>query len=289
MEKILVMGATGLLGSTLVEFLKNLTNYQVITHSHKKEADFNFDVSKFQETNKLISKIKPDAIINLIGLTSVEECQNNPNLAYLLNCKTVENIVTSISNANLKTHFLHISSDHLYDGDGPHYEENICIKNNYAFSKYTGEIIAQRIDSSIIRTNFVGKSRSLGRESMTDWLYNSLKNNKKISVFEDVKFNPLSMNSVSYYIREIIEKKPVGIFNLGSHNGMSKANFDFIFAERMNLDTSQMTRMSVDNVDWDMALRPKDMRMKLDKIEKRLGIKLPTLEDEIKEIAKEYN
>ena len=284
MNKILVTGSTGLLGSTIVPQLKNY-GHRIVTQSHKKNSDNKGDLINPKYADSLIEKEKPDIIINCVGLTSVEMCQNNINLAYQLNCRSVENLVNSCLKNKKNIHLIHISTDHLYDGIGPHKEFNISIQNNYAFSKYAGELFASKMSSTILRTNFVGMSQVKERESMTDWVFNNLKSNKPINVFDDVLFNPLSMNTLGNIIDILISKKPVGLFNLGSNNGMSKADFDFLFAKKCNLNISNMTRMSADDVVFDMAYRPKDMRMDLMKIEKELSIKLPELSDELNDIS----
>ena len=38
----------------------------------------------------------------------------------------------------------------------------------------------------------------------------------------------------------VLEKRPIGVYNLGSHNGMSKADFNFTFTESLKLSTSAM-------------------------------------------------
>ena len=53
-------------------------------------------------------------------------------------------------------------------------EEQIKIRNYYAFSKYAGELAAIQVPSTILRTNFVGRSKVSHRESLTDWVYYSL-------------------------------------------------------------------------------------------------------------------
>ena len=96
------------------------------------------------------------------------------------------------------------------------------------------------------------------------------------------------MITLSEMIELIMQKKPFGVFNLGSHGGMSKADFAFAFAEELNLSTSAMTRTSTDQVTFLKTYRPKDMRMDCSRFENTLGVKLPMLRNEIKRVAMEY-
>ena len=287
METVLVTGATGLLGGTLLSPLR-VTGHNVKTHARTSDADFHADLSDTKEAFKLLDQIEPAIIINLVGQTSVELCQEKPNLAYLANTRTVENLASWIEKTYVACHLIQISTDHLYDGAGPHTEEQVTLTNNYAFSKYAGELAAARVPSTILRTNFVGRSRVSHRESLTDWVYTSLTGGEYVQVLSDVFFSPLSMTTLVKLICLIVEARPVGIFNLGSRDGMSKADFDFTFAECLGLQTRTMSRINSCQATFLKAYRPKDMRMNCTKFEEQFQLALPDLMHEIKLAAEDY-
>jgi len=285
--KVLVLGSAGLFGSTLVPFLDSHW-HEVSTHSRGDGGHYQADLNDPIGTNELLEKIEPEVIVNLVGLTDVDRCETQPNQAYLANVRTVENIADWIKQEKAPCHLVHISTDQVYDGAGPHTEEQATLMNYYAFSKYAGELAAASVSSTILRTNFFGRSHCVKRASLSDWLFRSLSNGDSIQVFDDVLFNPISMITLSEMIELIMQKKPIGVFNLGSHGGMSKADFAFAFAEEMNLSTSAMTRTSTDQVTFLKTYRPKDMRMDCSKFENTFGVELPLLRNEIKRVAKEY-
>jgi dTDP-4-dehydrorhamnose reductase len=285
--KVLILGSSGLFGSTLTPFL-GLRGYEVKTHSRGAGAQYQADLNDPKVANKLLRKIEPEVIVNLVGLTDVDRCEAQPNQAYLANVRTVENIADWIKREKSPCHLVHLSTDQVYDGASPRSEEQVTLTNYYAFSKYAGELAAASVPSTIIRTNFFGRSYCAKRLSLTDWLFRSLSNSDSIQVYDDVLFSPLSMTTLSEMIELIIQKKPVGVFNLGSHEGMSKADFAFTFAEELELSTHAMTRTPADQVTFLKTYRPKDMRIDCSKFENTLGVKLPLLRDEIKRVAKEY-
>lgn len=286
-QNILITGATGLLGSILVPHLKKC-GYTVVTHAKTTQADLIFDLSDRLKTYAILEKIQPSVIINLASLTSVELCEANINLAYLSNTSTVENLTKWIEKTGKECHLVQISTDHIYDGKGLHTEDDITITNSYAFSKYAGELAAVRVPSTILRTNFIGRSKVAYRESLTDWVYKAMRGKQQVQVLSDVYFSPLSISILIKMIELVIQKKPIGIYNLGSNNGMSKADFDFAFAECLNLPTNTMTRTTASQMTILKAYRPKDMRMDCSKFEMELGVKLPNLCDLIQPLAEEY-
>jgi len=288
MENILITGATGLLGSSLVQQLKK-SGYHVVTHARTSQADFMFDLSDRIKSYEILEKIRPNVIINLVSLTSVELCEEQVKLAYLVNTRTVENLAHWLLTSVKDCHLVQISTDHVYDGIGLHTEDEITITNNYAFSKYAGELAAIRAPSTILRTNFVGRSQVSHRESLTDWVYKLTTGGGHVQVLSDVYFSPLSIITLVEMIELVVQKKLVGIYNLGSHNGMSKADFDFAFAECLKLPTNTMTPIKTSEATFLKAYRPKDMRMDSSKFENALCVKLPHLTDIIQQVAQEYD
>jgi dTDP-4-dehydrorhamnose reductase len=287
MNKILITGSTGLLGSTLTPYLRQC-GYHVVSHSRSTNADVVFDLIDSEATYEILCQIKPSAIINLVGLTDVDYCENHINLAYLVNTRVVENLVRWISCSAPSCHLIQVSTDHVYDGLGPHGEGVISLTNNYALSKYAGELAAAHIPSTILRTNFSGRSKTMRRVSFTDWVYKSLKNCQQFSVLDDVFFSPLSIETLSEMIELVLQKRPIGIFNLGSHDGFSKADFCFAFAERLGLSTMFMNRITMDQANFYKSNRPKDMRMDSKNFQTKLAVTLPNLNQVIDSIASEY-
>lgn len=284
-DKILVTGGTGFLGASLVPYLLK-KNYKVVVHGNLAKADCNFNLANEVESFQELSQINPAIIINLVGLTNVDFCEENIHNAYLSNTRTVETLSNWIRQKSNSCYLIHISTDQVYsEGNGD--EKNVHIVNNYALTKYAGELAAKLVPGVIIRTNFIGKSELLARKSFVDWVYEALKNNLAINAWSDVMFSPIAIQSLIRLIEKIIEIKPVGTYNLGSNNGVSKSNFIFAFAGLLGLPTKNIKLMTQD-FSGGKVQRPKDMRMNNYKIERLLNMKMPNCIDEIKIVAEEY-
>ena len=285
MAKLFVTGALGLLGRSLVPFMQS-KEYDVVSQSRAKDGDVNVDLTDYSQCEIVFDQVNPDLIINLAALTNVDICENNPNLAYLSNVHIVENIVRWMKSRS-KGFLIHMSTDQVYDGVGPHKEENVVLTNYYAFSKYAGELVASQVPSTILRTNFFGLSECSGRVSFSDWLVGALKKKDNITVFEDVFFSPLSMNKLIELISIVSSKRTTGVFNLGSREGLSKADFAAILAQELGLSSENMRRGVIGDSDL-RAYRPKDMRMDSTGFERVFGVELPTLKEEIQSMKGVY-
>ena len=113
-------------------------------------------MTSINNTRTLIENVNPSVLINLIGLTDIQKCEDNLDYAYKINTKTVENI-SSICKLK-KIQLIHVSTDHFYDDIQPSKEEDVKITNNYSITKYAAELSALQCGSVVLRTNFIGKS-----------------------------------------------------------------------------------------------------------------------------------
>ena len=95
------------------------------------------------------------------------------------------------------------------------------------------------------------------------------------------------MDTVAEMIALALSRRPQGVFNLGSRDGMSKADFGFAFASATGLPTDNMQRASVASTPL-IARRPTDMRMDVRRLEQALNVTLPDLRTELNRIGRIY-
>ena len=281
MEKVLVAGGTGLLGTFLVKQL-NEQGIKNISHGHKSEAQLNFDMTDFNQVKMFLDKINPKLIVNLVCLSDVEKNEKDYQLAKKLNIQPVVNISKWINSKEENIKFIQVSTDHVYDKEGISCEEDVVIKNNYAETKFEAEKIALSANALILRTNFFGRSLNPNRESFTDWIDRNIKRqNFPLNLFNDVYFSPIHISTLSKIIIKLFKSYNSGVYNLGSKDGMSKAQFALEYSDILKNDKSKIKLTSIDKMKF-AANRPKGMMMDISKFEKKFNIELPSLREEIK-------
>lgn len=284
--RVVVLGARGLLGSTLVRHLRD-REYETLSHSSTADADVVADLTDASQVRAALAKSAPDVVVNLVALTNVDACERDPRRAYQLNVRTVENVAASMPSAPGACHLVHLSTDQVYDGTGPHREDDIAPTNYYGFSKFAGELVAGYVPSTIVRTNFFGPSESPHRATLSDWVVDSLRQRRSITVFDDVRFSPLSLTRLVSLLELVIAKRRTGVFNLGSRDGMTKADFAFTLADALGLSSEHMTRGASDRTNL-LAYRPKDMTMDSSRFEAAFDATLPSLKEEIDSVKDAY-
>lgn len=283
---VVVFGAYGLLGATLCQVVGDF-GYRVLKQSRGNSGDICCDPTNKEEVTRIIISIQPVAVINLVALSNVDVCEIDLPAAYMANVRSVEVLVSAILETQSRPHLIHISTDHVYKGVGPHIESSVSPINNYAMTKYAGELLARQVGATILRTNFIGKSRNSSRQSLTDWIFQSLVEGREFTVFDDVFFSALSMQALSNYVASALEARVAGIFNVGTDDGISKADFAQKFASCLGLNIDKMRIGSVMDVKL-TAPRPTDMRLNVTHFEKTFGIDLPDMDTQIREVAADY-
>lgn len=286
MSRVLVVGARGLLGSSLCPQLEAL-GHTVLRQSRGKGFSLQFDPTDSQAWESVLNSERPEAVINLAAATDVDRCETNPQWAYEANVGPVMALVRAASKCDQRPHLVHISSDQVYDGSGPHREDATRPCNVYALSKLTAELVARELPATVLRTNFFGASQSPGRQSFSDWIVDSLRANKPITVFSDVFFSALHLDCLCNVIAHAIVVRPCGTINVGTAEGISKADFAIALAERLALPTSAMRKGSIADARL-QARRPRDMRMDKLYFELSFGIPAPSMSEQIDQTARDY-
>lgn len=290
-KKVLVLGSSGLLGHILTPYLREV-GFSLITHgkSNCSATDVECDATDANQLHEVILGQSPDFIINLIALTNVEQCNAEINLAYRLNVKVVENIVSSIMHMPKgKGRLIQISTDHVYDKqDGASAECEAVLRNVYALSKYAGEMAARGCESVVLRTNFFGPGRVRSRKSFVDSIRDTLKVGNEFFAFDDCHFNALSSAKLAEEIARVMIYWSPGTYNLGASTGLSKYEFARKVALAFDLDEALVKPRAMASMPG-LVARPSNMIMEIASYETSFNTKLPSIESLIEEIGDNQN
>jgi GDPmannose 4,6-dehydratase len=123
---VLIFGASGQTGSYLSEHF--IAQGSSVYNASRTRGLFTPTDSKFVQFDAfdendvlaLLTKLKPDAVINLLSMSSVYECSKNPEASKHLNTNFVLNLIEEIAryeqNLGLPIKFLQASSSEMYSG-----------------------------------------------------------------------------------------------------------------------------------------------------------------------------
>ncbi len=285
--KFLIFGGNGFLGNHLYNFIKKKFYVKKVTRRRKNGIYLkNYNLKNLKN---IISKETPDVIINSIALTNVDKCEVKKKLAFDTNVKITKLISNAITSSRYKKpFFIHISTDQVYSGLGPHNEKKPKPINYYSKTKLLSEKFVNLKNGCVLRTNFLGYSRN--HSNLNGWIVNNVKKNLEICGFKNIYFSPLSLDTLSKIIIIISKKKIGGLYNLGSVGGISKGNYikKFLKIKFKDYKHFKMTNYREKSNKKMIAFRPLDMRLNCKKIMTIYKIKLPKTTFEVNKIIKNF-
>jgi dTDP-4-dehydrorhamnose reductase len=146
MQKILVTGCGGMLGSSVYRFFKK-ENYEILA----TDIDLNeqwlsyLDVRDYENSHKIAIEFKPNIIIHLAALTNLEECEDNLKNTYNTNFLGTRNM--SLICKELDIPLVYVSTAGVFDGKKEIYTETDIPNpiNIYGKTKLYGEIAVENL------------------------------------------------------------------------------------------------------------------------------------------------
>ena len=294
-KKYVITGASGLLGQAMIPYLAN-QGHEVYALCHKHSLSYasplvheiKCDLREKAAVADILDEIAPDILIHAAGLTSVDQCENDPELAFFLNTEIPTRLAKWCAHYN--TRYVFISSDHVTGGVKPLFNEQdeIAPVNVYAQSKAQAEdlVLSACPAALAIRTNFFGRGPAW-RTSLTDWLWDKALASEVIPAFTDSYFSPISALLLAQNINALASGSEVGLFHVGGSERLSKYEFALAFVDFFKFDRA-LVRPSLTADAQLSAPRPADMSMSVKKVEAALGWAMPTVVQSFESIQEDY-
>ena len=203
MNKILILGSTGMLGLSMIHKFnsinqKKFTTWGMIRDENSlnkmkyfKNVKFIYD-SNYLEPNRIekhIKKIKPDFIINCVGIVK----QKKSKMIELINVNSIFPHQLSIISNKFKAKLIHFSTDCVFSGKkGNYLEQNLPDPIDfYGLSKLMGEPNHQYFLT--IRTSLIGHGL-YSNQSLVDWY---LEQKKTVNGFKKAYFTGFPVNTIA--------------------------------------------------------------------------------------------
>lgn len=281
--KILVTGASGLLGLNVALELAQIPNNQVIgqVYRHKlstsKFKTIQADLTDPGAVERMLDLTQPNWIINCAALAIVDACETDPVQAKKLNTDLPKILASHVAKGGAR--LLHVSTDAVFDGQRGGYTENDTPNplSTYGRTKLDGEnyVSSNSPEAIIARVNFYGWSLT-GTRSLSEFFFYHLSAGNQIMGFTDVFFCPLLVNDLANIFSRILEMELKGLYHIVSRDCISKYEFGVALARQFGLRENLITPKSVTEANLKAARSPK-LTLRSDKLSSILGSELPDI------------
>ncbi|MDQ1167500.1 dTDP-4-dehydrorhamnose reductase [Flavobacterium sp. SORGH_AS_0622] len=222
MQKILVTGANGQLGSELEILSSSYSNYEWIFADRKKITLDDLELLKSQ-----LNVIKPDIIFNCGAYTAVDKAESEKELAFKINHLAVASIAKYAAENKVK--LIHISTDYVFDGFSSialDEEAKTNPINVYGESKLKGEIacLKENPESVVIRTSWV---YSKFGNNFVKTMKRLMQEREELNVVNDQIGSPTYAGDLAQVMIDILESLQwiPGIYNYSNEGEISWYEF----------------------------------------------------------------
>jgi dTDP-4-dehydrorhamnose reductase len=265
--KILVTGATGLLGTDIVHFLTK-SGHEVLgaCFSDRGNGYIAADIRNEVGIKKLASQ-PWDLVVHCSAFKSPDVCEMAHEGAYKLNVWATEQIAHLA--VEKKAKMLFISTDYVFSGEAPPYSESSDKKpiNYYGETKLLAEEKIQKIlkDVCVLRVPLLYGIRA--GIKISDLLNSSLQainSVKKIGVDDFAVRYPTYTEDVANVICFLIKENITGVYHFSAQNKLTKYAVIKIMAEIMKKSIEHVYPINepVKNI----AKRPFDSHLNINKL-----------------------
>lgn len=284
-SRVFITGGSGLFAINWAMTIKSQSEVILGIH-HRKINILGFETKRIdlESVANLIRDyeiMQPDIVIHTAGLTNVEQCEADPELAKHINVKLAVNVAKACRKLELP--LVHISTDHLFNGlvaivDEAHPRSPV---NVYGKTKAEAEhqVLDAYPESLVVRTNFYGWGTSY-RQSFSDMVIQELRAGKVLTLFKDVTYTPILAEAVAKSVHDLIHLKAAGIFHIVGDDRLSKLDFGLKLANEFNLNANLIKSGRISDR-TSLIRRPHDMSLSNQKAKNLLGRNLGGVDEHI--------
>jgi dTDP-4-dehydrorhamnose reductase len=221
MREVLILGGSGILGSSLVAECKRRRIPYLAPSSSA------LDITKQNEILNYFLANQPSAIVNCAAWTDVEKSEIEFQRACALNADATHHLALATKPSGIP--IIHISTDYVFDGtkEGMYSENDPTSPINcYGVSKLRGEMNLLELrpeNSYIIRTSWL--YGTVGKNFVKTIIRNALAR-ERIQVVQDQIGSPTNSEDLAQGILAILEKNPKeGIYHFSNEGQISWFEF----------------------------------------------------------------
>jgi dTDP-4-dehydrorhamnose reductase len=228
------------------------------------------DVRNYLQMHDDVVEFRPDVIMNLAAMTSLEECELNAGEAIETNTGGSANCAALASSLGIP--YVYISTAGIFDGKKEYYTDEdrpnpICV---YAKSKYWGELIAQTVPEHIVVRCGWQMGSGQKDKKFINKIWKQIKSGAtELNVVKDKLGTPTYVADFTLGIETLLKTRTYGTFNMVCKGDASRYDVAVEFLRLLGLQDKIKVNV-VDSAFWAseyFAPRPDSERLVTSKLD----------------------
>ncbi|MFN8282009.1 MAG: SDR family oxidoreductase [Chitinophagales bacterium] len=225
--KVLIIGASGLVGSNCLTYFKGKNWNSVGTHfSYQAKDTVYFDTLNLNNPENFnVHDFKPTVIVHCGALTHVDYCEQNEAESYVKTVVSTQNMITLAGQLEAKLVF--ISTDYIFDGESGPYDEEAKVNplSIYGRHKLKAEqaVIAANPDNLVLRITNVYGDEERGKNFVSRIIEQVLEQKKlTLKLPIDQYATPINAADIARCLYLLLRDNKNGIYNIASTDYMNR-------------------------------------------------------------------
>ena len=209
--RLLILGATGMLGNTCYRFLSSAPGIEVFASVRDPAQAEQFvsalrsnviggiDVLSDTDVQAVLTQSRPDVVVNCIGLVKQLEAAGEPTAAIAVNALLPHRLARSCDQIGAR--LVHVSTDCVFSGSQGHYKESDFpdALDLYGRSKLLGEV--DRKGHLTLRTSIIGPELGGRVTGLVEWF---LSQKGRVNGFTRARFSGVSTLEFATVLRDVV-------------------------------------------------------------------------------------
>ncbi len=253
--KIALTGASGLVGSRIVELLADEVEFVAISQAA-------MDITKRNQVKAYLRNRDFDLLLHLAAYTNVDKAEQEKELCYRVNVEGTRNIFEETAKRGKQ--FIYISTDFVFSGENSPYDESSlpdARSGVYGLSKLEGEKVVAG-QAMIVRLSFPYRSTYNARPDFVRVLKGLLEQKKQLALVTDSVFTPTFIDDIAYGLKYLFTNYSPQVFHLVGSQSLSPYDACVLIAEAFSLDKSLIGKTTFEEFYKGKAPRPKQAIIK---------------------------
>lgn len=272
MEKLLVVGASGLLGSKILELGSQEYEVYGTYVKNKRQELIQLDATNRKRVFEIIERLSPALVVDSHGLNNVDYAETHHEELWAVNVEGSKNIAEASQKVGSK--YIFVSSDYVFSGKKELYTEtdkpdpvNYLGRGKWALEALL-EVLG--VDYIVARTSgLYGKGSSTGKKSFVQFVIENLRNGVKTDVIADQYSSPTLVDDVADSLFSLVASNQQGIFNIVGDDCITKYDFARHICKEFKLDASLISPCNTTNI-AQTAKRPGKVQLSTNKLKETI-------------------
>ncbi len=290
-QKLLIIGANGLVGSRIFEVFKAQNPGTAGTTYHRDGLEDGFEFFDIREPD--LSKQdffsrNYSAVVIAAAVADVGKCEKDTDNSRLVNVDGPLEIARQLAGTNCK--LVYFSSDYVFDGRKGAYPDDAARNPQTVYGQQKAEVeekLPEIMENHLIFRLSKTYSHVKGDGSLLDGLAKMLADGKEVKVATDQIFSPAWLDNLVDGLGLMLDRNATGLYNFCGPKIISRYDLTVRIAAAMGINPEKVKKASLHDFPG-LENRPLNTSLVSEKLKKEFDFSFISIDESVRVTAENW-